>query len=118
LLLLLIGQAGAEDPNDSCFAENDDALKSWQTGSIRPFGSVWQLANRRGATQTSTRGACEHAIGMHDVDVFFVATFRAFATASAGHQFGSWAWRPELDYFAQRILLPSFLPLFNVAAPE
>ena len=43
------------------------------------------------------------------MDVFFVAAFRAFATTGARHQFGGWAWRPELDYFAH-------LPYFNVAA--
>jgi hypothetical protein len=41
---------------------------------------------------------------MHHVDILFMATFWTFATAGAWYQLGSWAQRPELNYFAQSIL--------------
>lgn len=49
---------------------------------------------------------------MHDVDVFFVTTFRAFATANARYQFGSRTRRPKLNYFAQRTLIQTSSLLF------
>jgi len=33
----LTGQAGAEDPYNSCFSENDDRLKSWKASSTITF---------------------------------------------------------------------------------
>ena len=44
------------------------------------------------------------------MNVFFVAALRAFAAASARHQFGSRSRRPELDNFAQKNPQPAGLP--------
>ena len=49
---------------------------------------------------------------MHNVDILLVAAFRAFATASPRHQFGSRARWPELDYFTQRSLSQASLLRF------
>src|SRR5437660_9168927 len=62
------------------------------------------LADRRCATQTSTRSAREHAVGVHHVNVLLMAAFGTFTGPRTRHQFRSWARRPELDYFAQKSL--------------
>ncbi len=100
----LAGQAGAADSCPRVLLKMITSQEAGQPIIFETFGSVRNLANWRGTTQTSARCACQHAIGMHYMDVLLVAAFRAFATTSARHQFGSWARRPELDYFAQRTL--------------
>ena len=100
----LAGEAGAIDSHLRAFPKMIISQAVGKLTIFGTFGSVRYLANGRGATQTSTRCACQHAIGMHYMDVLLMAAFRAFAAASARHQFGSWARRPELDYFAQRTL--------------